>query len=147
MSVFSAIFETNIDELIKNKLNLLSKNKINEQLGANLKGYGSFAAYVENENEKLRMHSFKIDTKFTTFQFTPFEEIEKGNYDNPDINSNLNINNVNNNANQNNVNKKNVNNINVNNNNLNSEAEFIVPPGQMRMNTGSSRKSSNKSNK
>jgi hypothetical protein len=136
------IFETNIDELIKNKLNLLSKNKINEQLGANLKGYGSFAAYVENENEKLRMHSFKIDTKFTTFQFTPFEEIEKGNYDNTDINSNLNINNVNNNVNKNNMNNINVNN---NNDNLNSEAEFIVPPGQMRMNTGSSRKSSNKS--
>ena len=123
------IFETNIDELIKNKLNLLSKNKLTEQTTSNLKGYGSYAAYVENENEKLRMYNFKINTKFTNFQFTPLEEIEKGQYDMNDINSNLNINNEKN----------------SNKNNLNSDAEFIVPTDQMRMNTGSSRKSSHKS--
>ena len=35
------IFETNIDELMKNKLNLLSKNELNEQMRSNIKGYGS----------------------------------------------------------------------------------------------------------
>ena len=117
------IFETNIDELMKNKLNLLSKKTVNEQERANLKGYGSYAAYVENENEKIRMKNFKIDTKFTTFKFTPMEEIIKGNYLN-DGNNNIN-----------------------NNVNLNSDADFIIPSGGERVNTKSSRKSTNKSKK
>ena len=120
------IFETNIDELMKNKLNLLSKNSLNEQARSNLKGYGSYAAYVENENEKLRMYNYKINTKFTNFKFIPMEDIEKGNYSNEEIN---NINNNNNNA------------------NLNSDAEFIMPSGGERLNTKSSRKSTNKSKK
>ena len=122
------IFETNIDELMKNKLNLLSKNELNEQMRSNIKGYGSYAAFVENENEKLRMYDFKIKTKFTNFQFTPMEEIEKGNY--PSENK---INNLNDNDN--------------NNVNLNSDAEFIIPVGEQRINTQPSRKSTNKSKK
>ena len=111
---------------MKNKLNLLSKNALNEQIRSNIKGYGSYAAYVENENEKLRNYDYKINTKFTNFQFTPLEEIEKGNYD-KDIINNLNINNINNNG------------------NLNSDDEFLVPPGKERMKTGPSRKNTNKS--
>ena len=120
------IFETNIDELMKNKLNLLSKNALNEQIRSNLKGYGSYAAFVENENEKLRNYDYKINAKFTNFQFTPFEEIEKENYD-KDIINNLNINDINNNGNP------------------NSNAEFSVPQGKERMKTGPSRKNTNKS--
>ena len=71
------IFETNIDELMKNKLNLLSKNALNEQIRSNLKGYGSYAAFVENE--KLRMYDFKIKVKFDNFEFTSLEDIEKNN--------------------------------------------------------------------
>ena len=130
------IFETNIDELMKNRLNLLSKNTLNEQARSNLKGYGSYAAYVENENEKLRMYNYKINTKFTNFKFTPMEEIEKGNYSIEEIN------NINNNNNNNNNNSNNINNV-----NLNSDAEFIMPSGGERLNTKSSRKSTNKSKK
>ena len=54
------------------------------------------------------------------------EDIEKGNYSNEEIN---NINNNNNNA------------------NLNSDAEYIMPSGGERLNTKSSRKSTNKSKK
>ena len=50
------ILETNIDELMKNKIDLLSKKTLNEQERSNLKGYGSYATYVGNENEKLRMY-------------------------------------------------------------------------------------------
>ena len=73
------IFETNIDELIKNRLNLLSKKAFNEESRPNIKEYGSFSAYVENENEKLRMYNFKINVKFDNFEFTPLEDIEKEN--------------------------------------------------------------------
>ena len=73
------IFETNIDELIKNRLNLLSKKAFNEESRSNIKEYGSFSAYVENENEKLRMYNFKINVKFDNFEFTPLEDIEKEN--------------------------------------------------------------------
>ena len=73
------IFETNIDELIKNRLNLLSKKALNEDNRSNLTEYGSFAAYVENENEKLRMYDFKIKVKFDNFEFTSLEDIEKEN--------------------------------------------------------------------
>ena len=73
------IFETNIDELIKNRLNLLSKKAFNEENRPNIKEYGSFSAYVENENKKLRMYNFKINVKFDNFEFTPLEDIEKEN--------------------------------------------------------------------
>ena len=142
------IFETNIDELMKNKLNLLSKNSLNEQARSNLKGYGSYAAYVENENEKLRMYNFKINTKFSCFKFIPMEEIEKGNYPNEKINY---INSDDNNINDNNINDNNINNNYINDNNsnvnLNSDADFIMPSGGERLNTKSSRKSTTKSKK
>ena len=86
------IFETNIDELIKNRLNLLSKKAFNEENRTNIKEYGSFSAYVENENEKLRMYNFKINIKFDNFEFKPLEDIEK---ENPEENEEINI--VNNN--------------------------------------------------
>lgn len=120
------IFETNIDELMKNKLNLLSKNELNEHMNANIKGYGSYAAFVENENQKIRMYNFKINTKFSDFKFTSMEEIEKGNYPSDNINKNLNI---------------------KNNANINSESEFIIPVGEERIHTQPSRKSTNKSKK
>ena len=142
------IIETNIDELIKNKINLLSIKTLNEQDRSNLKGYGSYATYVENENEKLRMYNFKINSKFTNFKFTTMEEIEKGNYSNEEINnlySNNNINNSNNINNNNNIYNNNHINNNNNNVNLNSDAEFIMPSEGERLNTKSSRKSTNKS--
>ena len=86
------IFETNIDELIKNRLNLLSKKAFNEENRTNIKEYGSFSAYVENENEKLRMYNFKINVKFDNFEFKSLEDIEK---ENPEVNEEINI--VNNN--------------------------------------------------
>jgi len=73
------IFETNIDELIKNRLNLLSKKAFNEENRSNLQEYGTFATYVENENEKSRMYDFKIKVKFDNFEFTSLEDIEKEN--------------------------------------------------------------------
>jgi hypothetical protein len=88
------IFETNIDELIKNRLNLLSKKAFNEENRTNIKEYGSFSAYVENENEKLRMYNFKINVKFDNFEFKPLEDIEK---ENPEENEEINIVNNNNN--------------------------------------------------
>ena len=87
------IFETNIDELIKNRLNLLSKKAFNEENRTNIKEYGSFSAYVENENEKLRMYNFKINIKFDNFEFKPLEDIEK---ENPEENEEINIINNNN---------------------------------------------------
>ena len=85
------IFETNIDELIKNRINLLSKKEFNEENRSNLKEYGSFSAYVENENEKLRMYNFKINIKFDNFQFTSLEDIEKENVTNEpeEVNNNI----------------------------------------------------------
>ena len=88
------IFETNIDELIKNRLNLLSKKAFNEENRTNIKEYGSFSAYVENENEKLRMYNFKINVKFDNFEFKSLEDIEK---ENPEENEKINIVNNNNN--------------------------------------------------
>ena len=85
------IFETNIDELIKNRINLLSKKEFTEENRSNLKEYGSFSAYVENENEKLRMYNFKINIKFDNFQFTSLEDIEKENVINEpeEVNNNI----------------------------------------------------------
>ena len=87
------IFETNIDELIKNRLNLLSKKAFNEESRSNIKEYGNFSAYVENENEKLRMYNFKINVKFDNFVFKQIEDIEKENVneESEDINLNTNI--------------------------------------------------------
>ena len=82
------IFETNIDELIKNRLNLLSKKALNEENRSNIKEYGSFSAYVENENEKLRMYNFKINVKFDNFEFKSLEDIEKENINNNEIETN-----------------------------------------------------------
>ena len=73
------IFETSIDELIKNRLNLLSKKAYDDETRANIQDYGSFSAYVENENERLRMYNFKINVKFDNFEFKPLEEIENEN--------------------------------------------------------------------
>ena len=89
------IFETNIDELIKNRLNLLSKKAFNEENRTNIKEYGSFSAYVENENEKLRMYNFKINVKFDNFEFKSLEDIEKENLEeNEEINIVNNNNNI-----------------------------------------------------
>ena len=69
------ILETNIDELMKNKIDLLNKKTLNEQERSNLKGYGCY------------------------FKFITMEEIEKGNYPNEKINyinsDNINDNNSN----------------------------------------------------
>jgi hypothetical protein len=105
------IFEASIDELIKNRLNLLSKKAFNDEIRSNIKEYGTFSAYVENENEKLRMYDFKINVKFDNFQFTPLEEIEKDNPDNANeeikINDTNSYNNTNNkNTSNNNISKK-----------------------------------------
>ena len=98
------IFQTNIDELIKNRLNLLSKKALTEEKRSNLEEYGSFSAYVENENQKLRDYNFKINVKFDNFEFTSLEDIERQNLNNnkPELHletnssSNYNINNINN---------------------------------------------------
>jgi hypothetical protein len=87
------IFETNIDELIKNRLNLLSKKAFNEENRSNIKEYGSFSAYVENENEKLRMYNFKINVKFDNFVFKQIEDIEKENVN--EQSEEINLNNLN----------------------------------------------------
>ena len=118
------IFETNIDELMKNKINLLTKNAATEVNKSNLESYGSYAAFVTNENNKLKEYNFSVNTKFSNFQFIPMEAIEKSNGDDNNINNNLNINNMGNN----------------NNTNLKSDAEFVMPSGGERMNTGPSRK-------
>ena len=108
------IFETSIDELIKNRLNLLSKKAFNEESRSNIKDYGTFSAYVENENEKLRMYDFKINVKFDNFQFTPLEEIEN---QNPDNNAHEEIK-INETSSNNNTNNKNTSNKNTSNNNI-----------------------------
>lgn len=118
------IFETNIDELMKNKLNLLSKNSLNEQMKTNIKGYGSYASFVENENHNLRIKDFRINVKFTNFKFTPLEEIEKQN-DYVEV--------ENNNSEKNGI--------------LNDDTEFILPIKEERLNTQPSRKNTNKSKK
>ena len=120
------IFETNIDELMKNKLNLLSKNSLNEQMKINIKEYGSFASFVENENHNLRIHDFQIATKFTNFEFIPMEKIQKQNYSIEEVDNN---------------------NIKNNNDNLNTDTEFILPIKEERLNTQPSRKNTNKSKK
>ena len=128
------LYETNIDELMKNRLNLMTRSELNNERKENMKAYGSYATFVEDENDKLRKQNFKINMKLPKYEFISFEDIEKGNYDhnykiNFDYNSN--INDMNNNM---------MNNDNNNNINLNSDTEFLMPPQDQRMNTNSSRK-------
>ena len=111
---------------MKNKLNLLSKNSLNEQMKINIKEYGSFASFVENENHNLRIHDFQIATKFTNFEFIPMEKIQKQNYSIEEVDNN---------------------NIKNNNDNLNTDTEFILLIKEERLNTQPSRKNTNKSKK
>ena len=120
------IFETNIDELMKNKINLLTKNKATEINKSNLESYGSYAAFVENENQKIKEYNFNVNTKFSNFQFIPMEEIEKSNGDRNNINNNLNNNNM-------------------GNNNINLNTEILMSTGGERMNTGPSRRNTERS--
>lgn len=119
------IFETNIDELMKNKINLLTKNSATNVNKSNLESYGSYAAFVENENQKIREYNFQINTNFSNFQFIPMEEIEKSSGENLNSNNNMDNNNT--------------------NTNLKSDTEFIVPTGGERMNTGPSRRNTERS--
>lgn len=135
------IYEKSIDELMKNRLNLMTRSELNNEIRANLKGYGNYATYVEDQNDKLRKHNFKINMKLPKYEFISFEDIEKGNYDqNYKINFNYdsNINDMNNMIN-------NDNNMNNNNANLNSDTEFVIPPQEQRMNTETSRKNTQRS--
>ena len=127
------LYETNIDELMKNRLNLMTRSELNNEIRENMKGYGSYATFVENENDKLRKLNFKLNVKVPKYDFISLEDIEKGNYDH-DININFNYN-----SNINDMNNM-MNNDNNNNINLNSDTEFIMPPQDQRMNTYSSRK-------
>ena len=122
------IFETNIDELMKNKINLLTKNTATEINKSNIESYGSYAAFVENENQKLKEYNFTVNTKFSNFQFIPMEEIEKSNGNGNNINNNLNNNNMG-----------------YNNTNHNNDTEFSKPSGGERMNTGPSRRNTERS--
>ena len=126
------LYETNIDELMKNRLNLMTRSELNNVMSANRKGYGSYATFVEDKNNELRMQNFKINMKLPKYEFISFEDIEKGNYDHNykiNFNYNSNINDVNNMMNNDN-----------NNANLNSDTEFLEPPQEQRMNTNPSRK-------
>ena len=126
------LYETNIDELMKNRLNLMTRSELNNVMSANRKGYGSYATFVEDKNNELRMQNFKINMKLPKYEFISLEDIEKGNYDQNykiNFNYNSNINDVNNMMNNDN-----------NNANLNSDTEFLEPPQEQRMNTNPSRK-------
>ena len=122
------IFETNIDELMKNKISLLTKNAATEVNKSNLESYGSYAAFVKNENQKIKEYNFNINANFSNFKFIPMEEIEKSNGDGNNMNNNLNNNNMGN-----------------NNTNLKSDTEYIMPSGGERMNTGPSRRNTERS--
>jgi flagellar biosynthesis chaperone FliJ len=126
------LYETNIDELMKNRLNLMTRSELNNVMNANRKGYGSYATFVEDKNDELRKQNFKINMKLPKYEFISLEDIEKGNYDhdiNINFNYNSNINDMNNMMNNDN-----------NNVNLNSDTEFLEPPQEQRMNTNPSRK-------
>ena len=126
------LYETNIDELMKNRLNLMTRSELNNVMNANRKGYGSYATFVEDKNDELRKQNFKINMKLPKYEFISFEDIEKGNYDHNykiNFNYNSNINDMNNMMNNDN-----------NNVNLNSDTEFLEPPQEQRMNTNPSRK-------
>ena len=123
------IFETSIDELIKSRINLFSKKAFNEENRENIKDYGSFSAYVENENEKLRMYNFKINVKFDNFEFKPLEDIENENPNNEpeeikidNTSSNVNITTNNNNKNTTSNNKNTTSNKTTSNNNISKKS-------------------------
>lgn len=138
------IFETNIDELVKNKLSLLSKGTMQQNFRSNLSNYGSYSAFVQNENERIRNFNFKLAPKFGNYQFISLEDIEKGNYD---LNA---INYVsNNNDNYNNNNNLGGGEYNKGGNfnpNLNSDTEFIIPNDNESKRTPSRRGTSNSKN-
>ena len=70
------IFETNIDELIKNKIKLASKENLLKDI-ENRPEYGSFAAFALNENEKIRNFNFKTSTNYKKFEFIPILEVRR----------------------------------------------------------------------
>ena len=70
------IFETNIDELIKNKIKLASKENLLKDI-ENRPEYGSFAAFALNENEKIRNFNFKTTANYKKFEFIPILEVRK----------------------------------------------------------------------
>ena len=70
------IFETNIDELIKNKIKLASKENLLKDI-ENRPEYGSFAAFALNENEKIRNYNFKTSTNYKKFEFIPILEVRR----------------------------------------------------------------------
>jgi len=143
------IFETSIDELIKSRINLFSKKAFNEESRENIKDYGSFSAYVENENEKLRMYNFKINVKFDNFEFKPLEDIEVENpnnepeeikIDNTSSNNNTTTNNNNKNTTSNN--KNTTSNKTTSNNNISKKSSRR---SSQRKNTEKSRQSESES--
>jgi hypothetical protein len=73
------VFETNIDELIKNKIQLSSHKLAMEEMDKRQTNYGSFAAFALNENEKLRNFNFTTAPNFEPFEFVPILEIRKMN--------------------------------------------------------------------
>lgn len=70
------VFETNIDEIIKKKIKLLSKNLFEEELKGNTDIYATFATFVENENDKIRMQNFRTAPAFEPYKFTTMLEIK-----------------------------------------------------------------------
>ena len=70
------IFETNIDELLKNKIKLASKENLLKDI-ENRPEYGSFAAFALNENEKIRNYNFKTSTNYKKFEFIPILEVRR----------------------------------------------------------------------
>jgi len=70
------IFETNIDELIKNKIKLASKENLLKDI-ENRPEYGSFAAFALNENEKIRNFNFKTSANYKKFEFIPILEVRR----------------------------------------------------------------------
>jgi len=70
------IFETNIDELLKNKIKLASKENLLKDI-ENRPEYGSFAAFALNENEKIRNFNFKTTANYKKFEFIPILEVRK----------------------------------------------------------------------
>ena len=73
------VFETNIDELIKNRIQLSSHKLAMEEMERRQTNYGSFAAFALNENEKLRNYNFTTAPNFEPFEFIPILEIRKMN--------------------------------------------------------------------
>ena len=82
------VFETNIDELIKNRIQLSSHKLAMEEMERRQTNYGSFAAFALNENEKLRNYNFTTAPNFEPFEFIPILEIRKMNeMNNNDMNN------------------------------------------------------------